>query len=136
MESIAYGNRHQMIRFDVRITKTLVDDLMEQGYIDKDEFDYQEYLDEEWEEWGCSPLAEVIMDAIIVWYEDRVERMNEKLEEPHCHDEWDDMWNKATDLDKIILLSVTGDNIKGGRELGYIDLIEVHDVDPNDPYRS
>ena len=36
VESIAYGNRHQMIRFDVRIRQTLVDELVQDGYLDED----------------------------------------------------------------------------------------------------
>lgn len=136
MESIAYGNKNQMIRFDVRITQSLADDLERDGYLDEEEFDYQEYLDEEWEEWGPSPKAQILLDAIIEWYENKVEEMDEKMEEPHCRDEWDEEWERSTDLDKIVLLSKTGDNFHDFRRYGDVELVEIHDVDPNDPYRS
>ena len=136
MESLAYGNKNQMIRFDVRITQSLVDNLVWDGYLEEDDFNYQEYLDDDWEEWGCPDSAKPLMNAIIDWYLDKVEEMDEKLEEPHCHDEWDEEWERSTDLDKIILLSKTGDNFHDFRRYGDVELVEIHDVDPNNPYKN
>ena len=136
VESIAYGNRHQMIRFDVRITQKLVDELVADGFLEEEDFDLDEYINEDYEEWGVSPVAKPLMDAVIDWYESKVEEEDEKSENRTCRDEWDDMWDKASDLDKIILLSDTGDNFHDYRLFGDVPLVEVVDVDPNDPYRS
>lgn len=136
VESLAYGNRNQMIRFDVRIRQTLVDDLIRDGFLDEDEFNMDDYINEEYDDWGVSPIAKPVMDAIIDWYEDKVEEEDEKSENRTCRDEWDEHWDTATDLDKIILLSTTGDNFYDYANLGDVRLVKVVDVDPDDPYRS
>lgn len=136
VESIAYGNRHQMIRFDVRIRQTLVDELVRDGYLDEDEFDLDEYINEDYDEWGVSPVAKPLMDAIIDWYENKVDEMDEKVENATVRDEWHSNWETYTDLDKIVVLSGTGDNFYDYRHLGDVPLVEVKDVDPDDPYRS
>ena len=135
MESLTYGNRHQMIRFDVNITESLVDSLINDGFLEEGEFDFDEYINDDWEEWEVSPVAKPVLDAIIDWYEDRVEVEDEKSENRSCRDEWDDLWDKSTDLDKIKLLSETGDNFYDFKLFGDVRLVEVVDVDPNDPYR-
>lgn len=136
VESIAYGNRHQMIRFDVRIRQTLVDELVQDGYLDEDEFDLDEYINEDYDEWGVSPVAKPLMDAIIDWYENKVDEMDEKVEDATVRDEWHSNWETYTDLDKIVVLSDTGDNFYDYRHFGDVPLVEVKDVDPDDPYRS
>ena len=136
VESIAYGNRHQMIRFDVRIRQTLVDELVQDGYLDEDEFDLDEYINEDYDEWGVSPVAKPLMDAIIDWYENKVDEMDEKVENATVRDEWHSNWETYTDLDKIVVLSYTGDNFYDYRHFGDVPLVEVKDVDPDDPYRS
>lgn len=135
VESLAYGNANQMIRFDVRIRQSLVDDLVLDGYLDEDEFDIEEYFAEETDEWN-SPVAKPVMDAVIEWYEDKVEEMDEEVENATVRDEWHSNWETYTDLDKIVVLSYTGDNFYDYRHLGDVPLVEVKDVDPDDPYRS
>lgn len=136
MESLAYGNQHQMIRFDVRIRQTLIDDLVRDGYLDEGDFDFEEYIAEDCDEWGCSPVALPLMDAIIDYYEDEVEKEDDRVAEATVRDEWESEWESATDLDKIMMLSKIGKNFYDFFNLGDVRLVEVKDVDPDDPYRS
>ena len=134
VEQLAYGNRNQMIRFDVIIRQSLVDDLIFDGFLDEDEFDIDEYYAEETDEW-TSPVARPVLEAIIEWYESKVEEMDEEVENATVRDEWEHDWVTYTDLEKIKVLSYTGDNFHD-YSLGGVPLVEVKYVDPDDPYRS
>ena len=132
MTSLAYGNSHKMIRFDVRITETMVDELIDYGSLDEDfNFDFEAF-DSETDGDYVQEMATPILEAIIDYYDNKVESFYEDLTDEEIRtDEWASSFNQSHELDRICMWN---EMYHPFRDKYGFSLVEIHDVDPARPY--
>lgn len=123
-ETLAYGTDKQMILFDVKITDFVIEGLVNLGFLEENEFDKEAYYDE-YDVYESRELAKPILDAMIEYYEFKVDDEEEKLAENEFKDEWVDLWDNASHLEKILLM---------GDLDTWCDCVKIKEVDPLDPY--
>ena len=123
-ETLAYGTDKQMILFDVRITDFVIEGLINLGFMEEDEFDKEAY-DNEYDAYDSRELAKPVLDAMIDYYEFKVDEEEEKLAEDELKDEWNEMWEGSSHLEKILIM---------GDLDTWCECVKIREVDPNDPY--
>ena len=123
-ETLAYGNDNQMILFEVKITDYVVEGLINLGFMEEDEFDKEAY-DDEYDTYDSRELAKPVLDAIIEYYEFKVDEEEDKLADKDLYDEWNSVWEDSSDLEKILLVSDLDT---------WCGCVKVREVDPCDPY--
>lgn len=126
-----YENKREGIRFDIKPTKHLVESLENLGYLDEGVFDVDKYYDNYYDENKLGGACDLLVDGVIDYYEDKVEREDEKVSEMEVKDEWYDMWNSYSDLEKILVMN-DFDKFIDNR---YVEAVKIVDVTGNpNPY--
>lgn len=128
----AYGNTWNMVMFSVNITEKMVKELIDDGYLEEGDFN-ESYFDETDADYS-QEMAQPVLNAIIDWYLNQVDEWEDKIAETgDCEEQ--EMWESMDELHKMEYIA-TFENWKHCSRGGYEKLVEIHQVDPESPYKG
>ena len=72
MQQQVLCNKKEAIRFDIHITKDLINFLIHDGYLEEENFDFKKYL-EETDEYESLYMGKPVSDGVIDFYNDLID---------------------------------------------------------------
>jgi len=73
MQQVVLSNKKEAIRFDIHITQDLINFLIHDGYLEEEDFDFEEFL-EETDVYESLYMGKPVSDGVIDFYDDLIDK--------------------------------------------------------------